>query len=161
MSNGILLQNTQNFAVDETRLKRAARIVLDQQSARHNACLSIVITDSGVVHELNQRHRQVDATTDVLAFSAPPIPDEIEPASNYLGDILVAFDYVAAQSDARGCCLDETLCLLVIHGTLHLLGHEHDTEAAREHMWAAQSQALQYLGIDMTIVLDYAAIGHD
>ncbi len=161
MSFDIHLQNSQKYAVDETRLKRAARIVLDQQSARHNDGLSIVITDSRAVHELNLRHRQVDATTDVLAFSAPSMPDEIEPASSYLGDILVALDYVAAQSDARGCCLGETLCLLVIHGTLHLLGHEHDTEAAREHMWAAQYLALQSLGIDMTIVRNYAATKHD
>ena len=158
MSCTIQLQNLTRSPVDETRLKCAAQTVLDQAHDRRRACLSIVIADSTTVREYNLQHRQMDAPTDVLSFPALPLPDAIETAAVDLGDIVIAHDYVAAQCNERGCCLDDTLCLLVVHGALHLLGHDHDAAAARECMWGAQAAALQCLGISPALVGDYAAI---
>lgn len=159
MSPNIQLQNLYKSPLDEARLTQAAQAVLDQTEARSCASLSIVVTDSDTVREYNLQHRQIDAATDVLSFAALPVPDSIDAAAYYLGDIVIAYDYVAAQCDARGCSLGDTLCLLVVHGALHLLGHDHDSAASRECMWGLQAATLQILGISPALVHNYAAAG--
>ena len=159
MTSSIHLQNPRERPLDQVRLKLAAQTALDQHQVPGNVCLTIVIADAPTLREYNRRHRQIDAATDVLSFPAPPLPAVIDPAQNDLGDIIIAYDYVKAQCAARGCCLSDLLCLLVIHGTLHLLGHDHESDAARIRMWALQERALLSLGIRPALVHDYAAIG--
>ncbi|MFN8564627.1 MAG: rRNA maturation RNase YbeY [Anaerolineae bacterium] len=72
--------------------------------------------------------------------------------NNYLGDLVIAYPYAAAQAQREGHALDDSLALLVVHGTLHLLGYDHDTPEHRAHMWAAQELALLALGISPEIV---------
>ncbi|MCE2471504.1 MAG: rRNA maturation RNase YbeY [Anaerolineae bacterium] len=159
MSAKIQLQNPRNRPLEEARLTQAALAALDQTDARRCASLSIVVTDADALRAFNRQHRQVDAATDVLSFAAAPLPAAIDAAVDYLGDIVIAYDYVAAQCDARGCCLGDTLCLLVVHGTLHLLGHDHECAASRERMWGLQEATLKSLGISPALVHNYAAAG--
>lgn len=153
MSDCVSLQIDQQFALDEARLIRAAQIVLDQQSG--SGCLSIIIQDSAAVAALNRQHRDQDSPTDVLAFPAASLPAEIAAEERYLGDIVIALDYAIAHAAASGTDLGDTLCLLIAHATLHLLGYEHGTAAEREIMWAAQAQALRKLGIAAELVAQY------
>lgn len=120
--------------------------------------MTIVITCAETLRELNRRHRQVNAPTDVLSFAASPLPDDIDQDQGYLGDTLIAYDYAALQAETRGACLEDTLCLLVIHGALHLLGYKHDTPEACAQMWSAQARALQSLGISISIVDRYETV---
>lgn len=156
MSPSVQLQNPGNNPLDETRLTRAAQTALAQTGDQSRAGLSIVVANSETVREYNRRHRKIDAATDVLAFAAAALPEAIDAATVYLGDIIIAYDYVAAQCDACGCRLNDALCLLVVHGTLHLLGHDHDSVIARENMWRAQEASLQALGINPALVREYA-----
>ena len=146
MRHGIALQNDQPLPVDEARLTLAARIMLDSHATRA-AGLTIVIQDAAAVAALNQQHRGINAPTDVLSFPAPALPDAIDD-KGYLGDIVIALDYAAAQAQASGAAVGDALCLLVAHGVLHLLGYDHDTNSAREAMWQAQAEGLRRLGID-------------
>lgn len=157
MGAKIQLQNLQDSPLDAVRLQMAAQTALDQADEKSCASLSIIVTDSDTVHEYNRQHRQIDAATDVLSFAALPLPDPIDADPAYLGDIVIAYDYVAAHSKARGCCLSDTLCLLVVHGALHLLGHDHDSAESRERMWGLQAATLKSLGINPTLVDEYAA----
>ena len=131
MSHDIQVLNNHNRSLDDTRLALAAQATLDQADAPSRACLSIVVADGDTLREYNRQYRQIDAATDVLSFAAAPLPDAIDAAAD-LGDIVIAYEYVAARCEARGCCLDDALCLLVVHGALHLLGHDHDADATRE-----------------------------
>lgn len=110
---------------------------------------------------MNQKYAHVDAPTDVLSFPADPLPHEAGEMDRYLGDIVIAHDYVSAQVGATDAALDEILCLLVIHGTLHLLGYLHDTAAAKAKMWAAQDIALRSLDIDPAVVKVYGNLDDD
>jgi len=159
VSHGIQLQSLHRRPIRDARLKLAAETALDQAGDHRGVNLSIIVTDSATLREYNRQHRQIDAATDVLSFAAAPLPAAIDTAPGYLGDIIIAHDYVAAQCEARGCCLNDALCLLVIHGTLHLLGYDHDSDSARAQMWRAQAASLQSLGISPTLVQDYAAAG--
>lgn len=156
MSANIQLQNLNDSPLDAARLTHAAQAVLDKSCERSRASLSIVIADSDTLRQYNRQHRQIDAATDVLSFPALPLPNAIDADAVYLGDIVIAYDYVAAHCQARGCCLSDTLCLLVVHGTLHLLGHDHDFALSRERMWRLQAAALQTLGISPALVNEYA-----
>lgn len=141
--------------LDETRLRQAAQVVLDQNLSGKRACLSIVVADADLLRQLNRRFRNNDAATDVLSFAAPALPEEINDNERYLGDVVLAYDYVELQANKRGTSFAETLSLLVVHGTLHLLGYEHDTHAVYERMWEAQEQALNALGIKNNVVRAY------
>jgi probable rRNA maturation factor len=152
------VQNDAGYAVDADRLRAAATLTA-QQSGREAASLTIVITDDKSVAALNRQFRGVDAPTDVLSFPAdapPPIPDDDGVMEDnelpYLGDLVIAYPYASAQAGRLGHNLMDSLTLLVVHGTLHLLGADHDTEERRAAMWAAQARALTSLGVPLTIV---------
>ena len=115
------------------------------------ACeLTVVVTDDEALHELNRRHRGVDAPTDVLAFpdetrgpfvGAPGFP-------RYLGDVIVSFPRAEAQAAEAGHDVSAELQLLVVHGVLHLLGYGDETEEQRVQMWGVQAQILRDLGVE-------------
>ena len=154
MNHRIKLHNDLQIAVDATRLKMAAARALQAHDMPARA-LTIVISDAASVRELNQRHRGIDAPTDVLAFPAPDLPPDAADDLPYLGDIVIAHDYAAATAQSQGADLGDALGLLVAHATLHLLGYDHDTESARESMWAAQAEILRALDIDAGIASRY------
>lgn len=144
--------NEDGFPVNEDRLRQAAETVLSQHQVAAPAGLSVVIDDDDAVRDLNRQFRQIDAPTDVLSFPADAPPVVIEDAVPYLGDLVIAFPYASAQAEREGHRLDDSLALLVVHGTLHLLGYDHDTSERRAEMWAAQARALTALGISTGLV---------
>lgn len=143
------VQSQGDYALNETRLRQAAAVVLAQQGADPESSLSVVFTPDDFVADLNRQYRGIDAPTDVLSFTAdqPPVQEEGEPP--YLGDLIIAYPYAAAQAEREGHVLNDSLALLVVHGTLHLLGYDHDTPENRARMWAAQATALNALNIPL------------
>lgn len=146
------IQNDDGYSLDEARLRAAVVQMLTLEGAADGSAITIVITDDEAIQGYNQQFRGVDAPTDILSFPAAPpsvaIPDE----PPYLGDLIMAYPYASAQAEREGHALMDSLSLLVVHGTLHLLGFDHDTPERRAAMWAAQERALLALGISPTIV---------
>ena len=130
-------------------LKRAAQRTLAHQSATTDADLTIVLTDDNQVRELNRRYRGADATTDVLSF--PAHEKNPESGASYLGDVLISAPRADEQASAAGHSLEVEAQLLVVHGVLHLLGHDHAGADEKARMWAAQSEILASLGLDSII----------
>ena len=130
-------------AVDADLLRRAAAAALQQQEAPP-AALSLLITDDETVRRLNARYRGIDAPTDVLSFEDGSTDPET--GALYLGDIVIAYPRAAAQAEAGGHAVGDELTLLVVHGVLHLLGHDHATPEEKARMWAAQREVLRALG---------------
>lgn len=134
-------------------LRQAALATLTHQRMETQCELAVVVTGDGVLRELNLRHRGVDAPTDVLAFSAR---DEaggmfVTPpdAPRYLGDVLISFHRAEAQASDAGHGVDVELQLLVVHGVLHLVGHDDVAAERRTQMWTAQAEILQGLGVQV------------
>jgi probable rRNA maturation factor len=140
-------ESDQTFPMD--LLESAARAVLDLSGAP-DADLSIVILDDARIQALNREFLAHDAPTDVLSFPA----DEPDPETgrSYLGDVAVSLARASEQALARGHSVEAEMQLLVVHGILHLLGHDHAGAAEKERMWAAQAQALERLGVSPKIV---------
>lgn len=126
-------------------LERAALAALQNQSAPQDASLTIVLTDDDQLHNLNRDYLGIDSTTDVLSFPS----DETDPETNspYLGDILVSLPRAASQAESAGHDIEAEAQLLVVHGVLHLLGHDHTEAEEKERMWQAQAQILAQLGL--------------
>lgn len=144
------VQNEAGYPVDVESLVRAAETVLSEHDIDADSAMSVVITDNASVAALNLQFRGVDSPTDVLSFpmDAPPMPGE----PPYLGDLVIAYPYSAAQAEREAYAIRDGLMLEVVHGTLHLLGYDHDTDENRAAMWAAQDRALIALSVPTSIV---------
>jgi probable rRNA maturation factor len=126
-------------------LERAAQAALAHQSAPGNAGLTIVITDDDQLQDLNRQYLGIDAPTDVLSF--PAGYTDPDTGAGYLGDVLISYPQAQAQVAASGHQVAEELQLLVVHGVLHLLGHDHLEAAETARMWAAQAEILAALDL--------------
>ncbi len=132
-------------------LERAATAALVQQSAP-DVDLTLVLTGDTQVQTLDREYLGNDAPTDVLSF--PSTVTDPETGRRYLGDIIISVPQAESQSQAAGYSLEAELSLLVVHGVLHLLGHDHAELKDKARMWAAQSEVLSRLGIPPTIVYE-------
>ena len=150
--NEIDIQNSLAYSVDEACLRQAINATLQLTQHDGAAALSVVITDNAQVQALNLQYRGIDAPTDVLSFPSdiPAMPDADD--LPYLGDLVIAYPYAEAQAKREGHAMVDSLCLLVIHGTLHLLGYDHDTPENKATMWAIQARVLSHLHISTAIV---------
>jgi probable rRNA maturation factor len=130
----------------EELVETAALRALQNQSTPADSDLTIVLSDDEQLHELNRQWMDVDAPTDVLSFPS----DEIDPESGnrYLGDILVSVQRAAEQAKRSGHSVEAEVQLLVVHGVLHLLGHDHANPEEKARMWKAQSEILAGLGLE-------------
>jgi probable rRNA maturation factor len=134
-----------HLAQDPSVLERAAAEALLQAGAPASSALTVVITGDEQLHRLNRQFLGVDAPTDVLSFPS----DEADPdtGERYLGDVLISLPRAAAQADARGHAVRDELQLLVVHGVLHLLGHDHAGPDEKARMWQLQASVLEMLDI--------------
>jgi probable rRNA maturation factor len=133
-------------------LRSAAQAAIAQVQPAHAVELSIRLTNDAELHDLNLRYRNVDKPTDVLSFGSEAWrdgarADEAVAQPEYLGDIVISMDRCTAQAQTGGHEVGEELALLVAHGTLHLLGYDHDTAARKKRMWAQQAKALAAMGV--------------
>ena len=126
-------------------LERAANATLEHESHALDVELSIILTDDARLHELNLNYLGVDAPTDVLSF--PASETDPETGARYMGDILISIPRAQAQAEAAGHSLEAEVQLLVVHGVLHLLRHDHAQAEEKARMWKAQAEILEGLGL--------------
>ena len=110
--------------MDTRKLRRRARRLLKLLSIEDKE-LSILLTDDREMTELNRGYRNRNRTTDVLAFSQL----EGERGDLYpevLGDVVISLPTAKHQAREQKHTLMDELIVLLVHGTLHLLGHEHE-----------------------------------
>jgi probable rRNA maturation factor len=133
------------FPFPENLLEAAAHAALEHESESSDAELSIILTDDARLHELNLNYLKVDAPTDVLSF--PASETDPETGARYIGDILISIPRAQSQAQAAGHPLEAEVRLLVVHGVLHLLGHDHARAKDKARMWKAQAAVLERLGL--------------
>lgn len=117
--------------VDIARLRRCGQAVLSAIDESHSE-LSIALVDDLQITELNARWRDRRRSTDVLSFSQIE-GDFADHRAGLLGDVVISVETAADQAASRHRGLDEVVARLLIHGVLHLIGHDHekDEEALR------------------------------
>lgn len=103
--------------------------------------LVIVLTDDAALADLNGRFRSMAGPTNVLSFPAPPN------GQDHLGDVALALGVCMREAAEQDKALSDHLQHLVVHGALHLMGYDHQTEAEAKTMETIERQLLDGLGV--------------
>ncbi len=137
MSEPVVVSGT--GALPVRAVQGAVRHVLAAEQ-RH-AAVSVTFLGPAAMRRLNRDYKHHDRPTDVIAFALP------QPDGSLAGDVYVCRHQAARAARSRGIGVREELLRLVVHGTLHVLGHEHPESAARERspMWRAQERYVRAL----------------
>ncbi len=122
--------------VNSRALIAAAKKLL-AAAGESDASLSVSLVGDAAIRELNREHRGKDSATDVLSFAIEP---EFNGATNgsaperMLGDVVISVDTARRQADGYDATLQDELYRLLIHGILHVLGHDHERVDERRAM---------------------------
>jgi probable rRNA maturation factor len=138
----VFLADEQAVAFPAERLRRLATYVLAELHVPPAMELSVLAVDREAMRALNAQHLHEDRPTDVLAFPID-LPGESAPgAPALLGDVVLCPDVAAEQAAAHGGSAEAELEQLLVHGILHLLGHDHAEPDEREVMFSLTDRLL-------------------
>lgn len=121
-------------------LKQAVNLLLKDEG-HADAEVSILLTGDAEIQEMNLRCRGKDSPTDVLSFSMLE-GEPVEGPEPLLGDVVISLDTALRQAMAHGLSLEQEMALLAVHGTLHLLGYEDETEEGAAVMRRREKEIL-------------------
>ncbi|HEX2196265.1 MAG TPA: rRNA maturation RNase YbeY [Actinomycetota bacterium] len=128
----VFLANEQGVPLDEPLLAALARHVLESEEVDSSAELSILFVGRDHIRRLNARYAGDDYATDVLAF--PMTEDDEDDDPLMVGDVVVCPEVARDNAEKAGTTLERELQTLLVHGTLHLLGYDHQNDAQRAAM---------------------------
>lgn len=149
----ITIKRSLLFPYKKQWLKSIITIVLGEEHIAGPMEINCVITDDENIHRFNRRYRGIDGPTDVLSFvlteqsngndaiefpSLPGVPGKF-------GDIMISYPRTAAQARALGHSVEEELTLLLVHGTLHFLGYDHQTAGEAKKMKRREREIINIL----------------
>ena len=137
----VLVETAQvRIPVSRTRVERAVESVLRAERVP-SAQVSVTFVTDRAMAALNWRHLTHRGPTDVISFGF----DAVAKGAPITGDIYIAPDVARRNAIAEGCGLREELLRLVVHGTLHVIGHDHPVDEVRyaSPMWQRQEQLLR------------------
>lgn len=135
----IQIQNHQAiYEVDSAKFKKHIQKIM-RELGHDEVELSILIVDDAKIRKLNRQYRNIDAATDVLSFPQNA-GEEAEFISHMLGDVVISVEMAQRQAAEHQFSVEQELVLLLIHGTLHLLGYDHERsskegEIMRQRTW--------------------------
>ena len=134
--------------VEEVNVEGVCTFAMKHMGVPAHAEVSVTFVSNDELARLNKEYRGMEGPTDVLSFECDNIDDEVSQAAGEdalyeLGDIVIAPDVAAAQSDDYGTSIVEEFELLLVHGILHLCGMDHVEDAEAEVMEAREQEILQ------------------
>ena len=129
----------------EEKLQKLVAFLLQEEGRPLETEVSIVLVDNAYISKLNASYRYRPEATDVLSFNLQGEMPGLEEEDSVLGDIFISAEKAALQAQEAGKTLEEEIIFLAAHGALHLLGYEHDSDAAEEKMQRKTEEALKYI----------------
>ena len=115
--------------VEERALRDLVIAVLEAEGVAGPSALGVAFVGEREMRALNADHRGLDEVTDVLAFPLDGLDELPADLERQLGDVVVCHPQAARQADEAGVPALEEMRTLVVHGLLHLLGHDHEVDA--------------------------------
>jgi len=139
----IWVTNLQNKVPVSTEfIRRVVARAMRELGCEGDVEVSVALVDDAYIRELNREYRGVHHPTDVLGF---PLEEEVETPIRMLGDIVISVERAREQARQYNHSLRRELALLAIHGLLHLLGYEDETDEGAAMMWRRQKALLEVL----------------
>jgi len=105
--------------------------------------MTVVLADDAFIRKLNRDFRGKDKATNVLSFPESRIPNP----ESYLGDLVLAHETIEREAHEQGKKVRDHVKHLLVHGTLHLLGHDHEEDKEAAQMEALEVKILKKLGV--------------
>lgn len=142
----VIIINEENYKIPLDFVGLISSILLFENEALEKI-VTISFINQEEMKDLYKKYYGYAQSTDVLSFEAR----EIDPESGkeILGDIVICYPFVDYQSLSLGNELLDEIKLMVVHGMLHLLGYDHNTEDQKSEMWQSQSEILLANGIKL------------
>ncbi len=134
----IELDNRTDVTVELALLERIASSLSDKD-------IELIITDDLEMAEINEETRQIAKSTDVLSFPMMEMPGAP------LGSIVISEGFVKTGAEKFGHTLDDERALLFIHGMLHILGYDHETDSGE--MRAKEHKVLEAFGLPKSLII--------
>jgi probable rRNA maturation factor len=126
MTGPVIVNRQRRYRISVARMQRFANTLARRLRIEHLE-FSLVLTNDRAIRRLNHIFRHKNRSTDILSF-----PASASTAANldnpYLGDMIVSVETARRQAFGRNHTLERELCLLMIHGLLHLLGYNHEVD---------------------------------
>lgn len=174
----IMINNEQQaFPVDEALLERAVKTVLSLHGGVADAQVGVTLVDDDAIRQLNQRFRGIDRPTDVLSFPMIDYGDGYEQGADpweedaslqlekdpltgevMLGDLVISMPTADRQARQFGHSPARELAYLTVHGMLHLLGYDHETDEDKALMRSLEEKTLLALGLPRTALVTEGAL---
>ena len=128
------------------RAAASAKIASTKSASTPRAELAIVLTNDSAIRTLNNQWRKLDVPTNVLSFPAKVVRTSRN-TPRQLGDIVIAFETTAQEAATEGKRFEHHLVHLAVHGFLHLLGYDHESDRDAEKMERLEVAILAPLGV--------------
>ena len=138
---------------DRKRIRAACEAALAGEGISGPVVLTITIVDDDEIRQINLKHRNIDKATDVLSF---PLIDESDDSPEFLlppgvprelGDVIVSYPRAVAQAEEYGHSVERELAYLIVHGVLHILGHDHEVPDEQAVMREREEAAMSAVGL--------------
>jgi len=129
------------IAVETGFVRNVLTEALRLQGRRDSPDVSVALVDDAYIRVLNREYRGTDQPTDVLAF--PMTPEDAAGGEPTLGDIVISVERAREQARQFKHPIRREVALLALHGLLHLLGYEDETESGASVMWSTQKELLE------------------
>ena len=139
------INNESGVEADELGLVALSRYALDQLRIHPQADLSIVLVDEDTMTQYHERFMDLPGPTDVMSFPMDELrapADDEEPPLGLLGDIVISPQITSQQAAENGREPDAEIEYLLIHGLLHLLGHDHAEPEEKAVMFALNDRII-------------------
>lgn len=156
----VMIDNRQNIndtgGVQEL-IEQTINKALECEEIKIGCQVSVTFVDNEQIREINREYRNIDAPTDVLSF---PMLDnkadldrqditnlDMDTGDAVLGDIVLSLQKALEQSQEYGHSYEREIAFLTVHGVLHLLGYDHETETDRIRMREREEHILEQLNL--------------
>ena len=124
----LTVEGAAEHGLAEAALRDLAVALLAAEGVEGPCALGIEFVDEARMRALNSEHRAIDEVTDVLAFPLDELDDLPAGLERQLGDVVVCFAQAERQAAEAGVETPAEVRILVVHGLLHLLGHDHESD---------------------------------
>lgn len=134
-----LLNQPETFSLDPQRLWEIVQYISEGVPRPQNGRVNIAFLPDDEIHSLNAQYRQKDSSTDVLSFH---YFDDFSSASarDIVWEIVLSESYITRQATEHGHTAERESLILILHGFLHLLGYDHETDEEYEEMWKYEGE---------------------
>lgn len=133
----------------EETIVRAIEVAAEAAAdpASSDAEIAVMLTDDDGIRTLNRDWRGLDRPTNVLSFPAAQPAGDADDAPHMLGDIAIAYETTRREAEAEHKPFAHHLSHLAVHGFLHLIGYDHETDDEAEEMEGLEREILAQIGI--------------